>query len=117
MTTSARQLIWGLGAAVTTACLFPIALSAEEFGDAAKGHAFALKHCAGCHAVNAEEKYSPNPGARNFTSAATEPGMTGRALAVWLDTSHPTMPDFILHADDRNDVIAYILSLKPPKAK
>jgi mono/diheme cytochrome c family protein len=116
MMTSARRRMSRIGL-LAAACLFPGALSAEEFGDAAKGYAFALKHCAGCHAVKPGEDYSPHPGARSFTSAATESAMTGRALAVWLDTSHPTMPNFILHADDRNNVIAYILSLKPPKPK
>lgn len=116
MTTSARRLMQRHGVMVA-ACLFPIALSAQEIGDAAKGYAFALKHCAECHAVKPGELYSPNPGARNFTSAAMEPGMTGRALAVWLDTSHPTMPNFILHTEDRDNVIAYIVSLKPVKPK
>jgi mono/diheme cytochrome c family protein len=100
------------GAAAASVLLFPIASRADDFGDAGKGYTFALKHCAGCHAVNAGEAYSPHPGARNFTSAAKTSGMTGRALAVWLDTSHPTMPDFILRTEDRDNVIAYILSLR-----
>lgn len=39
--------------------------------------------------------------------------MTDRALRVWLQTSHPTMPNFVLTRDERNDIAAYILSLKP----
>ena len=31
---------------------------------------------------------------------------------VWLQTSHPTMPDIVLSPDDMHDVIAYIASLK-----
>jgi hypothetical protein len=38
--------------------------------------------------------------------------MTDRALRVWLQSSHPTMPNFILSGDEKNDVIAYILSLQ-----
>jgi hypothetical protein len=38
--------------------------------------------------------------------------MTDRTLRVWLQSSHPTMPNFILTTDERNNVIAYILSLK-----
>ncbi|HML28124.1 MAG TPA: cytochrome C, partial [Hyphomicrobium sp.] len=56
--------------------------------------------------------YSPHPGAPSFTSVAKTSGMTGRALAVWLDTSHPTMPNFVLRTEDRDNVVAYIMSLK-----
>ena len=43
---------------------------------------------------------------------ATTPGMTHRALAVWLQSSHENMPNLMVPQDDRDDVIAYILSLK-----
>jgi hypothetical protein len=38
--------------------------------------------------------------------------MTGTALTVWMQTSHPTMPNFVLTKQDTLDVVAYILSLK-----
>jgi hypothetical protein len=41
--------------------------------------------------------------------------MTARALAVWLQTSHPTMPDFIIPPGDMDNVIAYIMSLRTPR--
>ena len=116
--TSAKKFMRGIGAAAAGAvCLFPITANAEEIGDAAIGSAFALKYCAECHAVKPGEAYSPNPGAPSFTSVAKTSGMTGRALAVWLDNSHPTMPNFILHADQRDNVIACIMSLKSEKPK
>jgi hypothetical protein len=31
---------------------------------------------------------------------------------VWMQTSHPGMPDLILEPQDMDNVIAYILSLK-----
>ncbi len=34
------------------------------------------------------------------------------ALAVWFRTPHPTMPNFVLSADETSDLIAYILSLQ-----
>ena len=118
MMTSAQKLMRGIGAAAAAAVwLFPITTNAEESGDAAIGSAFALKYCAECHAVKPGEAYSPNPGAPSFTSVAKTSGMTGRALAVWLDNSHPTMPNFILHAEQRDNVIAYIMSLKSEKPK
>ena len=36
----------------------------------------------------------------------------GAALAAALQTSHPTMPNFVIKGDDANNIIAYILSLK-----
>jgi hypothetical protein len=38
--------------------------------------------------------------------------MTRRALVVWLQSSHPNMPNIMLEAQDRDDVVAYIMSLK-----
>jgi hypothetical protein len=38
--------------------------------------------------------------------------MTSIALSAALNTSHRTMPNIILQADEQADVIAYILSLK-----
>jgi len=34
------------------------------------------------------------------------------ALNVWLHTSHPTMPNFIIDPDRIDDLIAYIATLK-----
>ena len=106
-----------IGRAAVAVCLFPITANAEEIGDAAIGSAFALKYCAECHAVKPGDYYSPNPTAPKFTHFAKTSGMTGRALAVWLDTWHPTMPNFILPTEQRDNVIAYIMSLKSETPK
>ena len=42
----------------------------------------------------------------------TRRGMTATALNVWLQTSHPTMPNIVLTETNRDNVIAYITSLK-----
>jgi mono/diheme cytochrome c family protein len=89
---------------------------AQEPGDSKKGAALAASVCAQCHAVRNGQRRSPNPMAPSFSRVASTPGMTDRALRVWLQTSHPTMPNFILTGEERNDVIAYILSLKPPSS-
>jgi mono/diheme cytochrome c family protein len=85
---------------------------AQEQGDAKKGEALAVSVCAQCHAVQSGQSHSPNPKAPSFSSVARTRGMTDRTLRVWLQSSHPTMPNFILTTDERNNVIAYILSLK-----
>lgn len=86
---------------------------AEEPGDAARGARYAQKVCAECHAVLSSEGYSPNPLAPPFQQVAETTGMTHRALVVWLQSSHPNMPNIMIEAGDRDDVIAYIMSLKP----
>jgi len=85
---------------------------AQETGDAARGAKLAGSVCATCHAVRSGDLRSPDPMAPGFSDVATWPGMTDRALRVWLQSSHPTMPNFILKPRDRDDVVAYILSLR-----
>lgn len=87
---------------------------AQEPGDPRRGLAFAKEHCAECHAV--EGKTAASPKAASFRDIANTPGMTGIALAAFLATPHKQMPDLVLKPEDRNDVIAYILSLRdrPP---
>ena len=86
--------------------------SAQDVGDAKQGSLLALATCAQCHAIRPGESRSPNPMAPNFTSIATTLGMTDRALRVWLQSSHPTMPNIILSNDEKDNVVAYIMSLR-----
>ena len=90
----------------------PSAALAQDMGDAARGETLAVAVCAQCHAVRAGERRSPDVMAPNFTAIATTLGMTDRALRVWLESSHPTMPNIILSHRERDDVVAYILSLR-----
>ncbi len=60
----------------------------------------------------ANGEISPNPDAPSFQSVADTTGMSARALVVWLQTSHPTMPDLILKPDEMDNVVAYIMSLR-----
>jgi mono/diheme cytochrome c family protein len=85
---------------------------AQDVGDASRGLDFALRACAECHGVRVGETTSPRAESPPFGSIAKTKGMTGLALKVWLQTPHPSMPNLILSPDDRDDVIAYILSLR-----
>ena len=78
---------------------------------AAAGAAYAKQYCANCHAI-ADEDASPEHTAPRFKDVANTSGMTATALTVWLQTSHPTMPNIILEPNDMSNVVAYILSLK-----
>lgn len=91
----------------------PATLNAQQLGNAEEGLAYAKAHCGECHGVEAStDDFSPNPDAPDFSAVANTPGMTERALAVWLQTPHPTMPNFILGPDVRDNLIAYIMTLK-----
>jgi mono/diheme cytochrome c family protein len=80
--------------------------------DVAAGKAYAEQVCATCHAVEQGEEESPLYQAPTFQSVADTPGMTEMALSVWLQSSHPTMPNIVLSQDEIRNVVAYIRSLK-----
>ena len=60
----------------------------------------------------AGREVSPYIDLPSFQTVADSPGMTERALAVWLQNPHPNMPNFILPQADMDNVIAYIMTLK-----
>ena len=93
--------------------LLPVCVNAEELGDPRLGLTYALSNCAECHDVNGARDKAPNPSAPSFASVARTPALSRRALAVWLQTSHPTMPNLVISREEREDVIAYIMSLRP----
>jgi mono/diheme cytochrome c family protein len=89
--------------------------AAQETGDAARGLAFARANCARCHGVVGA--VSPREECPTFSDIANTRGMTALALAVWFQTPHPSMPNLMLDTADRDDVIAYILSLKAKRSQ
>ena len=95
---------------VAAACLLASAAHAQD-ADIEAGTAYAQEVCAACHAVLPNEELSPLPQAPTFQSVADTPGMTELALTVWLQSSHPTMPNIILTQDELRNVVAYIRSL------
>jgi mono/diheme cytochrome c family protein len=91
-------------------CLAPGCASAQEPGDAQAGRIIVEQQCTQCHALRSSP--SPHLDAPSFIALANTPGMTGRALAVALQTSHETMPNFVLERHDRDNIVAYIMSLR-----
>jgi mono/diheme cytochrome c family protein len=83
-----------------------------DVGDARRGLAYAQKTCSGCHNVLRTEAASPIRQATPFKKIANTPGMSITALTVWSRTTHPTMPNLVIEANDMDDLIAYILSLR-----
>ena len=85
---------------------------AQEAGDSEKGAAYAKQVCAQCHAVRKGDNVSPNPKAPPFEDIANTSGVTGISLAASLHSIHENMPAFVLSPDERDSLIACILSLK-----
>jgi mono/diheme cytochrome c family protein len=86
--------------------------SRTEIGDTQNGLAWAQQVCSECHAIRRGQARSPNTRSPTFSELATTPGMTVGALMVALTTPHAGMPMFLLTATQREDIIAYILSLR-----
>jgi mono/diheme cytochrome c family protein len=101
-----HALAWMLLLATSTA--------AVELGSASAGKDYAQRVCAACHDIEKDDValFTDVP---SFQEIADTQGMSPRALRVWLQTSHPKMPDLIIPADDMDNVIAYIMSLKTPR--
>ncbi len=89
------------------------ALAQRLPGDPVAGLDYARAVCADCHNVEREWDelaafYGPP-----FLDIAAMPTTTEMSLKVFLRTPHENMPNLILSDRVRDDVIAYILSLKP----
>lgn len=108
---SAGVVLW-TAAVLAASALSGERATAQEPGDAVRGAAFAELNCARCHGIGPGDKFSPVSGLASFRVIANTPGMTGTALAVFLRTPHKEMPNLMIEAGDRADVIAYILSLR-----
>lgn len=87
-------------------------LHAQEGESVQRGLGLARQVCSECHAIQPQQLQSPNMRAPTFAALSTTPGMTATALSVALTTPHAGMPMFRLTADQRENIIAYILSLK-----
>ena len=93
----------------------------EDAQAAAEGHAIALKACAICHVVAADQAEPPQmkPPAPNFTEIARRPYVTEPFLRDFLMKPHgearalSAMPGFLIPAPQAEAVIAYLLSLEP----
>jgi mono/diheme cytochrome c family protein len=79
----------------------------QQAGDATAGRRLAEASCLQCHgSPTAKVK------AAAFAAIAAMPSTTAQSLGVFLRTSHAAMPNLILSASERDDVIAYILSFR-----
>jgi mono/diheme cytochrome c family protein len=96
---------------VLLVALFPGAGTVKA---ASRGEVLAQQWCSQCHGVRPNEA-SANPKAPSFSAIASESSATEYSLRVFLKTPHPTMPNFKLQPDDIDELVSYVLSLKPGK--
>ncbi len=89
-----------------------IAALPQDRGNIGQGHMMAEQVCARCHAVEPGQTHSPNGAAPAFPDIAASPGLTATAIRVWLQTPHPTMPNIVLNNQEKDNIVAYLLSLK-----
>jgi mono/diheme cytochrome c family protein len=98
---------------LAAAAFVAVVSTAWAADDAERGLLYATANCSECHAVTPEQAESPNIDAPPFAAVARTEGMSAPSLFTLLRTSHQTMPNLVIQANDLNDVVAYILSLKP----
>jgi mono/diheme cytochrome c family protein len=80
--------------------------------DPAMGRRLAESVCIECHQIDAASpRRGSNSDAPSFVDIARMPSTTELAIKVFLRTPHPTMPNFVLTADEIDSVTAYILGL------
>jgi mono/diheme cytochrome c family protein len=92
----------------------------QEAPTVADGHAIALKVCAICHVVAADQAVPPTmkPPAPPFAEIAARPNMTEAFLRDFLLKPHgearatSAMPGFLMPGHEADAVIAYLMSLK-----
>ncbi len=101
---SVRSIAWS---ALLLLAITPSALG-QQSGDPAAGERLAAATCAPCHSPAGMHSRAPA-----FAAIAAMPSTTEASLTVFLETSHAPMPNLILSTAERNNLIAYILSLRP----
>ena len=101
--TPVRSLAWS-----APLLLASIAIAfGQQVGDPASGKQLAEATCLVCHGTQNTSHKAPA-----FSAIAAMPSTTANSLEVFLRTSHPTMPNLILSDTDRDNLIAYVLSLR-----
>ena len=96
---------------VAVGALLDAPVFAQDIGNATRAWKLAFGTCAVCHGVRNGGK-SRSRLAPTFSATANVKGMSAMALNVALLSSHRSMPNIVLDAQERADVIAFILTLK-----
>ena len=92
-----------------------LALPLLVFPAAAQDHSvggrLAIRWCMACHVVEPNQSTATD-NAPSFRAIAARPSTTAASLDRYLSVEHSLMPDFLLSSQERNALVAYILSLR-----
>jgi mono/diheme cytochrome c family protein len=75
------------------------------------GRSLAVRWCMACHVVEPNQSMATD-NAPSFRAIATRPDTTARSLDRYLSRGHTLTPDFSLTSQERDALVAYILSLR-----
>lgn len=75
------------------------------------GGRLAISWCMACHVVEPNQRAATD-NAPTFRAIAARPGTTASSLDRYLSIGHTLMPDFSLSPQERDALVAYILSLR-----
>jgi mono/diheme cytochrome c family protein len=89
--------------------LLPLPVAAQ---DPAAGRVLAEHWCMACHVIEREPPGTPDAVVPSFPAIVRTPSTTAESLDRYLSSGHTRMPDFKLTRDERDRLIAYILSLR-----
>ena len=88
------------------------ALAQRMPGNVNSGHELAKTWCVGCHLIEAHETTARDV-VPSFSAIAAMKSTTELSLQAFLQTPHDHMPDWRLSRQQIDDVVAYIMSLRP----
>ena len=108
---SAARMVSGL---VIAAALLVLPATEGAKAAASRGQILSQQWCSQCHGVRPNQS-STNPDAPSFPAIALEPSATEYSLRTFLRVPHKTMPNFVIKPNDIDDIVDYIVSLKPKK--
>jgi mono/diheme cytochrome c family protein len=102
-----KQMRRSMAVAMALALLaFPAAAQ-----DRSLGGSLAVRWCMACHVVEPNQSTATD-NAPSFQTIAARPGTTPDSLDRYLSKGHTLMPDFSLSSQERNALVAYILSVR-----
>lgn len=78
------------------------------------GRQLSVRLCTNCHIVAPDAAGASGQQAPSFALIARKPGQTAEQVAGAIIIPHPDMPAVSLTMQEIRDVVAYIMSLKPP---
>jgi mono/diheme cytochrome c family protein len=109
--TNSTALLVSIGFLSAAQTISGMEASSPQSVDPSVGRHLAETVCSTCHQISATSPPGKNPAAPSFVDISRMPSTSELAIKVFLRTSHPTMPNFILSPEEIDSVTPYILSL------